>query len=96
LAGLLALAGLGLGVLTPANNAAVMQGLPRAAAGTGGGLVNTTRGLGTALGIALVTLCLHAGRVGGRVAFAALAAVAVGVALAAAGGPAGRSRPAQR
>jgi hypothetical protein len=28
---------------------------------TGGGLVNMARGLGTALGVALVTLCLHAG-----------------------------------
>jgi uncharacterized membrane protein len=27
--------------------------------GTGGGLVNMARGLGTAIGVALVTLCLH-------------------------------------
>ncbi|OLZ73447.1 MFS transporter [Streptomyces sp. IMTB 2501] len=55
----LALAGLGLGVFTPANNAMVMGAIPARSSGTGGGLVNMTRGLGTALGVALVTLALH-------------------------------------
>ncbi len=57
----LALLGFGLGVFTPANNAAVMAALPSGRAGLGGGLVNTTRGLGTALGIAISTFVLHAG-----------------------------------
>jgi hypothetical protein len=59
-----------------------MGAIPARAAGTGGGLVNMTRGLGTALGVALVTLTLylvpnapHAA----HVATALLAAVALGV-----------------
>jgi EmrB/QacA subfamily drug resistance transporter len=59
LVALLALLGLGLGTFTPANNTMVMAAIPAQAAGTGGGLVNMTRGLGTALGVALVTLTLH-------------------------------------
>lgn len=59
LAPLLALLGAGLGVFTPANNTLVMRAIPVASSGTGGGLVNMTRGLGTALGVALVTLALH-------------------------------------
>jgi EmrB/QacA subfamily drug resistance transporter len=55
----LALLGLGLGAFTPANNTLVMGAIPARDAGTGGGLVNTTRALGTALGVALVTLTLH-------------------------------------
>ncbi|MDF3291567.1 MFS transporter [Streptomyces silvisoli] len=56
---LLALLGLGLGTFTPANNTLIMGAIPVASSGTGGGLVNMTRGLGTALGVALVTLALH-------------------------------------
>jgi MFS family permease len=55
----LALTGLGLGTFTPANNAMIMGAIPAGSSGTGGGLVNMTRGLGTALGVALVTLALH-------------------------------------
>jgi sugar phosphate permease len=51
--------GVGLGVFTPANNSMIMTSIPARAAGTGGGLVNLTRALGTALGVALVTLALH-------------------------------------
>ncbi|MET7378376.1 MFS transporter [Streptomyces sp. NPDC005526] len=57
------LTGLGLGTFTPANNAMIMGAIPAPSSGTGGGLVNMTRGLGTALGVALVTLALH--QVGG-------------------------------
>jgi len=57
----LALLGIGLGVFTPANNAAVMAEIPARSAGLGGGLVNMTRGLGTALGVAIGTIALHAG-----------------------------------
>ncbi|MFD8034709.1 MFS transporter [Streptomyces sp. NPDC059717] len=59
LVSVLALTGLGLGMFTPANNAMIMGAVPARSSGTGGGLVNMTRGLGTALGVALVTLALH-------------------------------------
>lgn len=51
--------GLALGLFTPANNTLVMRAIPIRSAGSGGGLVNMARGLGTALGVALVTLTLH-------------------------------------
>ncbi|WP_377272674.1 MFS transporter [Peterkaempfera sp. SMS 1(5)a] len=83
---LLALLGLGLGVFTPANNAAIMAATPTRSAGTGGGLVNMARGLGTALGVALVTLALHldpaATRGGPRAAVLVLLAAAALAALA--------------
>jgi MFS family permease len=71
----LALLGLGLGVFIPANNAAVMTAIPPDMAATGGGLVNMTRGLGTALGVAAVTLSLHVA--GAPLALSTLAVVAV-------------------
>ncbi len=58
---LLALIGVGLGVFTPSNNTLIMASIPERAAATGGGLLNLSRGLGTALGVALVTLALHLG-----------------------------------
>ena len=58
-AALLALLGAGLGLFTPANNTLIMRAFPTASAGMAGGLVNMARGLGTALGVALVTLALH-------------------------------------
>ncbi|NMH96185.1 MFS transporter [Pseudonocardia acidicola] len=71
--------GLALGTFLPANNAIVMGAIPVRSAGTGGGLVNMTRSLGTALGVAFVTLALHLGPAGEgpRLAAAVLAAVAV-------------------
>jgi hypothetical protein len=48
-------------VLTPANNAQIMRAVPRAAAASTGAVLNMTRALGTALGIAVVTLSLHLG-----------------------------------
>jgi MFS family permease len=57
----LALLGVALGIFTPANNTLVMRAIPAQSAATGGGLVNMTRGLGTALGVALVTLALTLG-----------------------------------
>lgn len=80
---LLALLGLGLGTFTPANNTLVMAAIPARIAGTGGGLVNMTRGLGTALGVALVTLTLHL--VHGRAADVAPGAHASAALLAAIG-----------
>jgi MFS family permease len=77
----LLLLGGALGVFTPANNTLVMRAIPQTSAGTGGGMVNLGRGLGTALGVATVTLTLHLvprgsgpqAAVGVLLAFAALA-----------------------
>jgi MFS family permease len=76
--------GIGLGTFTPANNTLVMGAIPAKAAGTGGGLLNMTRGLGTALGVALVTLTLYLAPGRGsaaRTATLLLALVALGVCL---------------
>lgn len=86
---LLVLLGAGLGIYIPANNAAIMGAVPARNAATAGGMLNMTRGLGTALGVTVVTLALHAaGRLGqpeagatlamGLLAVAALAAAAAG------------------
>jgi MFS family permease len=80
--------GLGLGVLAPANNASVMRSVPASAAATAGGLLNMTRGLGTALGISVVTLASHDG--GPRLAIAALLGAAVMCVLALLGSGPGR------
>jgi MFS family permease len=55
----LGLAGLGLGVFVPANNAVVMRSGSAGSAAVLGGLVSMARGIGTTFGIALVTLGLH-------------------------------------
>ncbi len=105
----LALCGLGLGIFVPANNAVIPRSGPVGSAAVLGGLVNMARGIGTSLGIALVTLLLHLAGTGaaGRPdpvlalagpAAAAAAAAAVATAIrprAAAGGrePAAASRP---
>jgi MFS family permease len=82
LAIVLSLLGIGLGAYIPANNAEIMAAVPAPHAGTAGGMVNLARGLGTALGVAIVTLALHAGARlgqadGGRLAIGALAAAAL-------------------
>ncbi len=81
---LLGLLGLGLGTFIPANNAAVMGAVPADESATAGGMVNMTRGLGTAFGVAVVTLALHLGarpahpaEGGASLAMAVLAAVAL-------------------
>ncbi len=53
LLGGLALAGVGLGAFTPANNATIMAAAPKRHTGSVGGVLNMTRGFGTALGVAL-------------------------------------------
>jgi EmrB/QacA subfamily drug resistance transporter len=78
----LGLLGLGLGAFIPSNNHAIMGSIPARMSGTGGGMVNMSRGLGTALGVAAVTLSLHVARSGGvpagaRLALAVLAAFAL-------------------
>jgi MFS family permease len=67
--------GIGLGLFIPANNAAVLGALPRGDAGSGGGLVNLARALGTAFGVA-VPLFAHA-HWGPSVAFGALTVIAL-------------------
>ena len=68
--------GIALGIFTPANNSVVMRAIPSHTAATGGGMLNMSRGLGTALGVALVTLALHL-PVGGRLLDGPHAAVAI-------------------
>ena len=80
---LLGLLGVGLGIYTPANNAEIMASVPARDAAAAGGMVNMTRGIGTALGVAVVSLGLHAGTflrqpdAGLTLSMAALAAVAL-------------------
>lgn len=96
-AGWLLALGLGLGLFIPANNAAIMGAIPARASASGGGLVNMARGLGTALGVAVVALSLHlAGTTssatsGARLAVAAILVFAVIAALTVRAG-----RPRQR
>jgi EmrB/QacA subfamily drug resistance transporter len=53
---LLAVVGIGLGLFTPPNNAAIMGSVPRNQSGLASGVLNMTRGMGTALGLALTGL----------------------------------------
>jgi len=97
LAIVLALLGIGLGAYIPANNAEIMAPVPACQAGTAGGMVNLARGLGTALGVAIVTLALHAGArlgqpSGGGLAIGALAAAALAATWAGNTPAAGRRR----
>ncbi len=56
LAAELAIMGIGLGLFTPPNNAAIMASAPHTQSGSAGGLLNMTRSIGTALGVALAAL----------------------------------------
>ncbi|OIV35766.1 MFS transporter [Mangrovactinospora gilvigrisea] len=87
---LLGVLGLGLGLFMPSNNALVMASIPTEFAGTGGGLVNMARGLGTALGVALVTLGMHLG--GNAGAWGVLVAAGVLALLSGLGGAGGVRR----
>jgi MFS family permease len=83
---MLAVAGLGLGIFVPANNAVIMRTAGPGSASVLGGLVNMARGIGTTLGIALMTVCLHlagSGQAGPPDATAALAVLAAAAAAAA-------------
>jgi MFS family permease len=84
----LGLLGVSLGVFAPANNTLVMRAVPQSSSGTGGGMVNMGRGIGTALGVAAVTLALELvpGRAGSRVAVTVLLAFALLTLATAAGG----------
>jgi MFS family permease len=97
---LLGLLGVGLGVYTPANNADIMAAVPARDAAAAGGMVNMTRGIGTALGVMVVALGLHAAELlhwpdGGRtLSMGALAAAALFATWAALrSGQGGGSRP---
>jgi MFS family permease len=52
----LALLGVGLGMFTPPNNAAIMGSAPPEQAGVASGVLNMTRGMGTAMGLAVTSL----------------------------------------
>lgn len=60
LLGSLALLGIGMGLFTPPNNAAIMAAAPRVQSGMAGGVLNMTRGLGTAMGLAFTGLVFAA------------------------------------
>lgn len=77
----LTIAGAGLGVFMPVNNAAVMAGAPRARAGALSGVLNTTRGLGTALGVTLAGFVYGAATHSATAHAAATPALAAGRAL---------------
>jgi len=96
---LLATIGTGLGLFTSPNNATIMGAAPRQQAGMASGILNMSRGLGTALGLALTGLLFAVsgggeGRAPSAHAFSVtalvLAAIAVGAGLVAALAPAGR------
>jgi EmrB/QacA subfamily drug resistance transporter len=102
----LVLIGVGLGLFTPANNAAVMSSAPPDRSGLASGVLNMSRGIGTALGLALASLVFGraadhgatAAQTGAALARAALlfAVVAVAAAvLAAARGRVGRAEKAR-
>jgi EmrB/QacA subfamily drug resistance transporter len=57
--------GVGLGLYTPANNAAIMAAAPRQQSGVAGGILNMTRGIGTALGLAVTSLVFTVAAGGG-------------------------------
>ncbi len=89
----LALAGVGLGLFTPANTAAIMGAAPATHAGSAGGVLNMTRGVGTSLGVAVTALVFsgaagaagtasaHGAARGFVVAMLVLAGVALGAAV---------------
>jgi EmrB/QacA subfamily drug resistance transporter len=52
----LAILGVGLGLFTPPNNAAIMGAVPREQSGLASGVLNMTRGMGTAMGLAFTSL----------------------------------------
>jgi EmrB/QacA subfamily drug resistance transporter len=56
----LAVLGVGLGLFTPPNNAAIMGAVRRQQSGLASGVLNTTRGLGTAMGLAFTSLVFGA------------------------------------
>ena len=62
---LLALVGVGMGLFTSPNNASIMGAAPERQAGMASGVLNMSRGMGTALGLALTGTIFVAGGGGG-------------------------------
>ena len=81
----LAVAGAGLGAFVPSNNTTIMRAAPPGRAGAMSGVLNMTRAMGTALGVALASLLYaSAGGADHRLAVTLVALGAVAVASAAA------------
>ncbi len=78
----LAIAGLGLGMFTPANNATIMSASPKGHTGVIGGVLNMTRGIGTALGVGLAS-ALYVSATGAASGLTVALAALGGIALAA-------------
>ena len=90
----LVLVGIGSGLFTPANNAAIMLAAPEERASVAGGVLNMTRAFGTALGIALSSLVYALGGTAGSAGYrAACVMLAVCALLAVAASLAGPSKP---
>ena len=84
----LAVVGAGLGLFTPPNNAAIMAAAPRRQSGMAGGVLNMTRGTGTALALALTGAAYELGASpwqGFRIAVLFLASMSAAAALLASG-----------
>ena len=80
----LAVVGAGLGLFTPPNNAAIMAAAPKPQSGMAGGVLNMTRGTGTALGLALTGAAYELGTSpwqGFRIAVLFLASMSAAAAL---------------
>jgi len=60
LAAALGAVGVGLGLFVPPNNTTIMSNAPRSQAGSASGVLNMTRGLGTALGLTFTGLVFGA------------------------------------
>jgi DHA2 family methylenomycin A resistance protein-like MFS transporter len=58
---LLVLTGLGAGLVAPPMNAAILESVPSSHAGMGSGVLNASRQIGTALGVAVFASFFHAG-----------------------------------
>lgn len=78
----LALAGVGLGAFTPANNATIMAASPPGHTGVISGVLNMTRGMGTALGVAVAGALYTAAAHGLFVTLSVLGVAALGAAAA--------------
>jgi MFS family permease len=90
----LAVLGVGLGAFTPSNNTSIMASARPSESGVASGLLNMTRGLGTALGVALTGLVYE--REGFVPAMLFLVAIALLAALLAALRPAPAGRAPRR
>jgi EmrB/QacA subfamily drug resistance transporter len=84
LAAALVLVGIGSGLFTPANNAAIMLAAPADRASVAGGVLNMTRAFGTALGIAASSLVYALGGTTGSGGYRAACVMLAGCALLAA------------